>query len=361
MLLSLQFVFSQPIDTNTIQTLTLAGDPYGYDNEYQDDEDGTVYLRARNYDAKSGEFISQDSYGFFNRYLSFSANPVGDVDPSGHAAVSFFTQHYWHKKSNWASIVANIVPLIVGEGISGVIGYTGRYYEKSIAIKWGASMGALSGGLSSLSGIFTQAGLRHPSRVWHVLGKEAARNSVNFLAQTILGAAMGELMNHRFNVSEYTVSDVELKPNGDEAVIAEKRSQVSDENYRRGQRSYSMGELFNSHTEYANQQIFEPAINNYPSSYQLRMPQNIEDHTTYDIKQLENRLIAVARNINVTDGNNLVAQTDLEVEVNFDKSGNVLSYAARSKYYRPVVNGRAVCCCLCFMNHPFAGNQAIWY
>ncbi len=99
MLLSLQFVFSLPIYTGNIQALSLVADPYGYDNEYQDGEDSTVYLRARNYDAKSGEFISQDSYDFFNRYLSFSANPVGDVDPSGHKSKGMFHKSFWKNKN----------------------------------------------------------------------------------------------------------------------------------------------------------------------------------------------------------------------------------------------------------------------
>ncbi|WP_018299918.1 RHS repeat-associated core domain-containing protein [Fangia hongkongensis] len=194
MLLSLQFVFSLPAYVNNVQTLTLAGDPYGYDNEYQDGEDGTVYLRARNYDAKSGKFISQDSYDFFNRYLSFSANPVGDVDPSGHAAVSFFTQHYWHKKSNRSAIAVNIVSLIVGEAITGVAGYYTRY---SNAKAVGAVIGGLSGGFSSLAGILTQAGLSHNFRS---LGTHWARNFVNFDIQVALGGLIGMGVSSRSSI-----------------------------------------------------------------------------------------------------------------------------------------------------------------
>ncbi len=69
------------------QSLTLSSDPYGYDNEYQDSENKTVYLKARNLDTLSGEFVSQDTYGYFNRYLAFSGEPIAHIDPSGHSFI----------------------------------------------------------------------------------------------------------------------------------------------------------------------------------------------------------------------------------------------------------------------------------
>ncbi|MBK2124378.1 RHS repeat-associated core domain-containing protein [Fangia hongkongensis] len=67
-------------------SLTLLKDPFSYDNQNRDSESQTLYLRARNLDVQSRQFISQDSYKLFNRYSPFSADPVDNIDPSGHKA-----------------------------------------------------------------------------------------------------------------------------------------------------------------------------------------------------------------------------------------------------------------------------------
>lgn len=71
--------------------LTIRSDPYGYDNEYGDQESQSIYLEARNYSTKTSRFISQDTEGFLNRYISFNDNPVSNIDPSGHHSVKPFS------------------------------------------------------------------------------------------------------------------------------------------------------------------------------------------------------------------------------------------------------------------------------
>ncbi|MBK2125576.1 RHS repeat-associated core domain-containing protein, partial [Fangia hongkongensis] len=69
--------------------LSLATDSFSYDNEYLDAESATIYLKARNLDSASMRFISQDTYNYFNRYLPFNGDPIGNIDPSGHNASAF--------------------------------------------------------------------------------------------------------------------------------------------------------------------------------------------------------------------------------------------------------------------------------
>jgi RHS repeat-associated protein len=65
--------------------------PFRYCAEYFDTETGTLYLRARNYDASTGRFTSEDSFcGFMrnglslNLYTYCSNNPTRYSDPTGH-------------------------------------------------------------------------------------------------------------------------------------------------------------------------------------------------------------------------------------------------------------------------------------
>ena len=64
---------------------------FRYCGEYFDAETGTIYLRARYYQASIGRFISRDSYAgknenplSLNLYTYCANNPIVYVDPSGH-------------------------------------------------------------------------------------------------------------------------------------------------------------------------------------------------------------------------------------------------------------------------------------
>ena len=75
-------------DTNDVNVFRFCG-------EYFDTETGTVYLRARYYQASIGRFISRDSFAgrrsdplSLNLYTYCRNNPLRYVDPSGHDAVA---------------------------------------------------------------------------------------------------------------------------------------------------------------------------------------------------------------------------------------------------------------------------------
>ncbi len=53
-------------------------------SKYYDQETKTLYLRARNYNAVTGRFLTEDPAGDGANWYAYCANePVGFVDPSG--------------------------------------------------------------------------------------------------------------------------------------------------------------------------------------------------------------------------------------------------------------------------------------
>ena len=72
--------------------------PWRFCGEYFDRETGTVYLRARHYDARIGRFTQQDGWGYaniydplgLNLYTYCNGNPVMWIDPSGHSKAGDF-------------------------------------------------------------------------------------------------------------------------------------------------------------------------------------------------------------------------------------------------------------------------------
>ncbi len=57
---------------------------FSYNSEYQDPVSDLVYLRARDYDANTQRFITQDSANVWNKYNFADSNPIMNIDPSGH-------------------------------------------------------------------------------------------------------------------------------------------------------------------------------------------------------------------------------------------------------------------------------------
>ncbi|WP_192484937.1 MULTISPECIES: RHS repeat-associated core domain-containing protein [Cysteiniphilum] len=57
---------------------------FSYNGEYQDPSSDLVYLRARDYDARTQRFIMQDNANVWNKYSFADSNPIMNIDPSGH-------------------------------------------------------------------------------------------------------------------------------------------------------------------------------------------------------------------------------------------------------------------------------------
>lgn len=82
---------------------SFASGQFGYNGEYQDPETGLIDLRARDYDPSSQRFTTLDSYVMWNKYHFADANPISNIDPSGHSSetshffnqVGHFFKHYW--------------------------------------------------------------------------------------------------------------------------------------------------------------------------------------------------------------------------------------------------------------------------
>ena len=78
--------------------------------EYFDTETGTIYLRARYYQAFIGRFISRDSYAgkntdplSLNLYTYCHNNPIFYVDPSGHNAFTKWVKNKWEGVKSFGS------------------------------------------------------------------------------------------------------------------------------------------------------------------------------------------------------------------------------------------------------------------
>ena len=86
---------------------TTDGNPFRYCGEYYDTACGTLYLRARNYDATTGRFTQQDGWEYgdiseplsLNLYIYGWNSPINGIDPSGHL-------FGWLKKAIEVAVIA---------------------------------------------------------------------------------------------------------------------------------------------------------------------------------------------------------------------------------------------------------------
>ena len=93
-----------PYGVNTAPNVT---NNFGYNGEYRDRVTNNIHLGNREY-SEDGDFTSMDSYGVWNKYNFADANPINNIDPSGHlpgswaglffglasAGVAAFDQYY---------------------------------------------------------------------------------------------------------------------------------------------------------------------------------------------------------------------------------------------------------------------------
>ncbi|WP_440617276.1 RHS repeat-associated core domain-containing protein [Cysteiniphilum sp. 6C5] len=111
---------------------------FSYNGEYQDPSSDLVYLRARDYDAGTQRFITQDNANVWNKYNFADSNPIMNIDPSGHFSMS----NVWHHATSGL-----FMTLIM----SGVI-FTGGY----LGIAELAALGAESVATSEVAGVATE-------------------------------------------------------------------------------------------------------------------------------------------------------------------------------------------------------------
>ncbi len=121
--------------SDTKVKLTLNSEVYTFDGAYTDKEDNTIYLRARNFSPIAMRFISQDSYGLFNRYRGFDNDPVSKVDKSGHNAFKWMKKH------------AGTMSVSLGGALSFITPFLSQLGKTSTYVSY------------NLSGILTAAGL----------------------------------------------------------------------------------------------------------------------------------------------------------------------------------------------------------
>ena len=77
-------IFEPNKNTQTTLANPIMDNPITYDGEYQDNDSGLIYLRARFYNPTIQNFMQRDDYHLMNRYNAFDGNPINTVDPNGH-------------------------------------------------------------------------------------------------------------------------------------------------------------------------------------------------------------------------------------------------------------------------------------
>jgi RHS repeat-associated protein len=133
--------------------------PYLFAGEAFDPVVGTYYLRARDMDPGTGRFVSRDGFGGFagvplstNRYLYAQADPVNNVDPSGHWIANALIAGIGLGLIDFGAFTA-LFGFGIGEGsnpFSGILGYDPRQGVVQVfltkAATWAMGMDGLHGG-----------------------------------------------------------------------------------------------------------------------------------------------------------------------------------------------------------------------
>jgi RHS repeat-associated protein len=107
-----------------------AANSFAWNQEYQDPDQGLVYLRARYYDPASMRFIKMDTKQYDNRYAFGSGDPINNIDPTGHDAVEYALAG---------------VGIGVGAIAAGAVVY--------LVVTYGAAVAAAVGGAGAVAGI----------------------------------------------------------------------------------------------------------------------------------------------------------------------------------------------------------------
>ena len=60
---------------------------FGYNGAYKDPVTKFIYLNARDYEPQIMRFVTKDSYHVWNKYSFSNADPINNIDPSGHKSI----------------------------------------------------------------------------------------------------------------------------------------------------------------------------------------------------------------------------------------------------------------------------------
>ena len=193
---------------------TTDGNPFRYCGEYYDTACGTLYLRARNYDATTGRFTQQDGWEYgdiseplsLNLYIYGWNSPINGIDPSGHL-------FGWAKKLIAAVVVVAVVAVVAAVVVA-TAGAGSFAAAVAVGAAKGAAVGAIQGAIGGgVVGAATGA-VKHRVETgsWEGAGKAALEGGLEGMADGALsGAISGAISGGVTAAQNYKPVDVEVK------------------------------------------------------------------------------------------------------------------------------------------------------
>lgn len=153
--------------------------PYGANTSVK--ATNTTYLRSRDYQTQYGRFISMDSYGVWNKYNFADANPINNIDPSGHLPGS------------WAG-------LLFGLATAGVAAFDQYYLSSHLQGKAKTIEKSILIGTEALALPFAYKGL----------GKLAGLTDLSLLAASATGLAGHLTDSHGANTASFILNNIAI-------------------------------------------------------------------------------------------------------------------------------------------------------
>ncbi len=98
-------------------SVSIEDNPFGYSDEYTDNESGLQYLQIRYYDPAIMRFTAMDTYPLLNRYAYADENPIMNDDPSGHNAVGATQSNSADSDEAISGTTESFIGLIAGAGL----------------------------------------------------------------------------------------------------------------------------------------------------------------------------------------------------------------------------------------------------
>jgi len=168
-------------------SLTINTNPFKYSGYYSDSESGLYYLKARYYSAKLMRFINRDTYDLSNRYAYGNGDPVNNMDPTGHSAVSWLP----HGIAGWIGFcVAAVAGLAVGW---------------ACPASWGVLGEVAAGGIANGLGEMAQEGLDNKKLNMKSIGFQVLVGAVTNAVCYGMGRGFEKLNGLRLEKNELSV------------------------------------------------------------------------------------------------------------------------------------------------------------